>query len=181
MSFPASLAVMVLFWLFLLFCSVMHMLQKSSSACYTKGHAHDVDNWHGLSRQPEGDGKGVVNCVWFSFDSAGSIITLLGRHGTDGKQLPTRQSTGNIKSLNYLLHLLNTCEHFLRIPLTRQETEQRLKKIWFTVLHHHRNNTSLYAQQRSVLTLRASLHIITSNITTLMDTECLNDTFIYDL
>lgn len=38
----------------------MSVLQESSFACYTEGRAHCVDNWRGLSTEPEGDGEDMV-------------------------------------------------------------------------------------------------------------------------
>lgn len=60
---------------FSLCCSVMHILQKSSSACHTKGHAHYVDNWCGLSREPECDDGAVAHRTWLSFSVAGTSPT----------------------------------------------------------------------------------------------------------
>lgn len=92
---------------FPLCCSVIHILQKNktSSASHTKGHAHYVDNWHGLSREPESDDGAVVNHMWLSFSVAGTSPALgcydtRQRQRSYGtlwhKQLSTLQSTRNI-------------------------------------------------------------------------------------
>lgn len=127
-------------------CSVMHMLQKSSSACYTKGHAHYVDNWHGLSRESEGDGEAVVNRVCFSLIvllvwlqcsasmTPGSVIAaLVGLHG--GKQLCCQQGTSNHSSTFHTCWTpANTVPFILKPPLTRQGAEHKKHLVYCVAL-----------------------------------------------
>lgn len=113
--------------------------------------------------------------------AASSLLWDLVTPVENNYQLRSQHGTSNRSSTFHTCWTpANRAAFVLKTPLTRQRTEQRLKKIWFTVLHHHRNKTILYAQQRSLFTLKAWPHIITSNITILRGTQCLNDAFIYN-